>query len=412
MRKKREMVLWSLVCTLGLAGAAPGGELLRAAAEDLVPAKLVVPAPATLATAERSELAYSWPVPAGTALEAAPAPQRTASREYWVAVEAAELVRGIELFTTAPGALVRLQPAGRTDGRSIDPRDLTLVAPDGRELAVPEAAEALASAEQLAAADAPFVEGTSAFRLNDALGAGRFLLRAAEPAAGRYVVHVFDRGSTLALVVESARANYLAGEELALGARFFDGDGVLAAERLDGFVVSPAGRVIPIAVRRAPDGGFAASATLPGEVESGAEGLWELVASARGVAGGKTVLRSARVAFAVATPTARLDGSAELQALRRGEVAVRCGVEAVVAGRYELRGVLWGADARGVARPAAVAHTAAWLEAGAGSGLTLRFDPAAVKGSGLSAPWELRALELRDQGRMGLLERRARALAP
>jgi hypothetical protein len=409
MRMKREMVLWFVVAASGLADVAAAAGLLRPAAEDQVPTTLVAPPPAAPATAERSEVAFSWPVDPAAPVESAPSP-RVASREYWVTVEAAELRQGFELFTTAPGALVRIQPAGPdTEGRIVDPRDLTIAPPGGAERPVAEAADALASAAELAAADAPFAEGTSAFRLRDELGAGRFLLRAAAAAPGRYLLHVFDRGSALALVVESARADYLGGERLALAARLVDAGVAVAADRMEGFVVSPAGRMLPVALRRAADGSFAATAALPRAVESGAGGLWELVASARGSRDGLVALRTARVAFAVATPTARLDGSAEPVALRRDGTAVRFGVETAVAGRYELRGVLWGTDAQGRAVAAAVGHAAAWLEAGRGA-LTLRFDPAALRAADLAGPWEVRGLELRDQGRMGLLERRARAL--
>lgn len=409
MRMKREMVLWLVVLSCGFADVAAAAGLLRPAAGDQVPTTLVAPPPAAPATAERAEIGFSWPVGPTAPVESAP-PPRAASREYWVTVEAAELARGFELFTTAPGALVRIQPTGpEKDRRIVDPRDLMIASPGGEERPVAEAAEALASAEELAAAGAPFAEGTSAFRLRDELGAGRFVLRAASVEPGRYLLHVFDRGSALALEVESARADYLGGGRLALAARLVDAGAAVVADRMEGFVVSPAGRVMPVALRRAADGSFAATAALPRAVESGADGLWELVASARGSRDGLVVLRTARVAFAVATPTARLDGSAEPVDLRQDGAAVRFGVETAVAGRYELRGVLWGTDAEGRAAAAAVAHSAAWLEAGRGA-LTLRFDPAAVKAADLAGPWEVRGLELRDQGRMGLLERRARAL--
>ena len=85
-------------------------------------------------------------------------------------------------------------------------------------------------------------------------------------------------------------------------------------------------------------------------------------------------------------------------------------MDAASEGRYEVRGLLYGLDREGRLRPAATGHAAAWLPAGKGA-LTLRFDAATLKSSGLTGPWELRGLELRDQGRLGLLERRQRALA-
>lgn len=420
MRMKREIILKQLfvswvvsVATLALSTPGPlaADELLAPLAGDLVPIRLVAPALVeAAATSERSPVSFSWAVDPRETVELATPPQRSESREYWVALTGAELARGAELFTAAPGALVRLQPAdGKSDPAAIGLDRLTLISPDGRERSVAQAADALASAEQLSAAEAPFVEGTVAFRLREELGAGRFVLRGDAAAAGRYVLHVFDRGSDAALVLESERASYLAGERVQLSAQLVARSLRIQASAVDGFVVSPSGRQLPVTWKPLPGGGFTAAVQLPTSAESGDRGLWELVASARGERDRQVVLRSGRVAFAVATPTARLVGQATQAPAAKGEIAVRFDVEAAAAGRYELRGVVYGNDANGNPRPAAVAHSAAWLETGKAA-LTLRFDNAALRSSGLSGPWEVRALELRDQGRLGLLERRARAL--
>lgn len=411
MRMKREMVLWLLALPLVGVVATSASQLERPTTGDLVPAMLAAPKSVEVsATAERAELSFSWPVEPTAEIDAAPAPQRSASREYWVAVDASELARGFAIFTTAPGALVRIQPGDpAATGQVVDPHDLRIVLPNGQELAADEAADTLVTAEQLAAADAPFVEGTSALRLRDEIGSGRFALRLPKAEAGRYVVHVFDRASTLSLAAETARGSYLTGEQLDVSLRL-QADGVASPiDRADAFVTSPGGRVFPVSLRPGPDGGFVATASLPASVESGVGGLWELVGSVRGTRNGALVLRSTRVAFSVAMPTGRLDGSAEASRGRQGERAVRLGVETASEGRYEVRGVLFGVDGSGRLRPAAIGHAAAWLPAGRGA-LTLRFDAALLKASGLVGPWELRGLELRDQGRLGLLERRGRAL--
>jgi hypothetical protein len=60
------------------------------------------------------------------------------------------------------------------------------------------------------------------------------------------------------------------------------------------------------------------------------------------------------------------------------------------------------------AAPAAVAHSAAWLDRGTAT-LDLQFDSAALLPSGLDAPYELRDLRLINQADMSLIERRERA---
>ncbi|MEN8165031.1 MAG: DUF4785 domain-containing protein [Acidobacteriota bacterium] len=56
-----------------------------------------------------------------------------------------------------------------------------------------------------------------------------------------------------------------------------------------------------------------------------------------------------------------------------------------------------------------VGNTANWMPQGVGS-LDLHFDAAMLEDSGLGAPYELRDLQLLDQGRMGQLHRQALAL--
>ncbi len=88
---------------------------------------------------------------------------------------------------------------------------------------------------------------------------------------------------------------------------------------------------------------------------------------------------------------------------------VALGVEVAAPGRYDVRGVVYGRDATGQARPLALAQSAAWLDAGRGE-LALDVDAGLIAKSGLAAPFELRDVRLMDQGRMGLLQRQEVAL--
>ena len=157
--------------------------------------------------------------------------------------------------------------------------------------------------------------------------------------------------------------------------------------------------------QRTLTGVWRASAPLTGAAAPGA--LWEVEVTARGEQAGRTVLRGVRTAFAVAAPTARFTGLATPRG-DAGRPAVTLEVETAAAGRYEARRP-FATDARGELKPAAVAHAAAWLEPGRGR-IELAFDSATLAGAGLGAPFEVRDLQLLDQGRMGLLHRQARGL--
>src|SRR5688572_26940566 len=118
-----------LACALLLAAAPAGAaRLLPPGAGDVTPTRLLaLPAPA--GEFERAPVRFAWALDPRTEL-APSAPHVAESREYWLLVDAAELARGIDLQTTAPGAVVRLSPA---DGRAIDPGAVRL-AKSGRAI--------------------------------------------------------------------------------------------------------------------------------------------------------------------------------------------------------------------------------------------------------------------------------------
>jgi len=375
------------------------------AATELEPAPGKVAGPAV----SHDPVAFSWPIERTAALVERPAPATATSREYWLRVTAAELAEGVALPTTAPAALVRLNPAGDAAAeRAPDPGDLALEAPDGSVWRDGEGMELLADADAVKASGAPFAEGTVAFRLRGDLGAGRFVLRApglAALAATPFVVHVLEPSSPYALQLTADRTDALAGAEVHAVAR-------LAASRslppgsIEATLIAPSGRRLPATVRTLWNG----DARLTARVESAggaSRGLWQLEASVATTVGDLEVRRQVRTAFSATTPTARLGEAAAVEQREDGTLAVRLPVQAAAEGRYEVRAVLFGTRPDGVMVPAAVGHSADWLPAG-NTALELLFGTDLTEG--LGAPYELRDLQLVDQSRMGLLHRQARGL--
>ncbi len=398
------VLLFAVLC--GVASGQSSARWLAAADGDLVATSLTVPLGLKAATVPHEPASFSWVIDSDKALDLRSAPLSSESREYWVEVTAGDLAGGVPIFTDGGGALVRINPApGEKALEPIDPVVLTLADPAGKVWSGGTGMELIADAGKLRAAGAPFVEGTAAFRIRGDLGAGTFTLRAENLAgAGRYVLQVLDRASDIALRLTSLQADYLHGQKLRLEATLV---GETSSKvRFEGFVTSPAGRAWPVVFQRLDGGAFGAELTLDA-LEIPAPGLWQANVAAHAMRKGDVALmRSARIPFQVAVPSARFDGSVALS----DGLALRLGVDVVAASRYEVRGVLFGTGADGQLVPAAVAHGAAWLEPGLG-GLELRFDRSEVEASGLRAPFEVRDLRLVDQGTMGLLHRQARGLA-
>ncbi|MEM9594106.1 MAG: DUF4785 domain-containing protein [Acidobacteriota bacterium] len=355
-------------------------------------------------------VSFTYPLPAEADIDGPGAPFETRSREYWTEVGGDELRAGVVLHVSSPRALVRLNPAGSAqvaglgETHAISPETLVLTV-DGESHAGGTGMELLVDAGQLRAAGAPFVDGTSAFRIRGDLGVGPLTLSAPELRAvgERFVIHVFEPESELSLDLVAGRADYFHGDTLTVTADL----GGLALRRVEGYVISPAGRAWPVVFERAAEGRYVARLQLDA-LEAPGQGLWEVHMAASAQRDDLTVIRNGRAAFACHLPTAGLTGEASVQRRRDGSLGATFGVSAASGGRYEVRGLLYGTDGAGKLRPMAIGHAAAWFEDE--GRLTLDFDGGLIKASGLSAPFEIRDLRLLDQGRMGQLHRQGRAL--
>ncbi len=417
MKNLQRSIYLSLIVSIALCLAAGSlhaqQSLLPAGANDLTVGQLVtVPSHKGLMPGvSRDAVSFTYPLKATAALDTSVQPFRASSREYFVDVDAADLERGASIFTTAPGALVRIQPAaseqaaGRASSMLINADALVVRAENGGEMRSFDGGsgiDRLATAEQLQAAGAPFVEGTLAFRLAPEVGAGEINLAVPSLESGSYTRHVFDQASPAALELAADQVDYVSGDTLTVEASFAGAR--VSAAAVEGFVTSPAGRAWPLTISQHGTG-FVGTLPLDAAAAPG-QGLWEVHVVARGQMNGLTVMRTVRTAFAAHLPTAKL-GQASVERSRSG-LEISFDVDVATPGRYEVRGVLYGSDKHGDLRPVAIGHVADWLDA---SGtLSLEFDAKLLRSAGVEAPFEIRDLRLMDQGRMGLLHRQARAL--
>ncbi len=377
-------------------------QLFARAAGDLVPARLRASSKPDTANLDRAPVSVSWALDAAQALQARPQPFVLDSREYWIDAGEAELQRGLDLALSAPGAVVRISPHGGNAGAKIALADIQFSS-GGRRLDTAQAVRSVADEDDLHAAGMDAPQGSVALRLSDTLAAGTVRL-AVPTARGSYLVHVFEPASKVVLHLGAERDGVSAGEAVRVRASL---DGASSIARIGGIASAPDGYSQPIEFVRQSDGSHVADFT-PDAAHAVGPGLWE--AHAFAVGGGKAAIpRDAKTAFAVSAPVARFDGDVARIDAKGSTVAVRIGVETVMASRYMVSGALYGTGADGRLHPAAIAQTAAWLGNGRGT-LDLRYDASSVDGA-LHAPWELRDLRLVNQADLGLLERRERALA-
>ncbi|RFF30263.1 DUF4785 family protein [Wenzhouxiangella sediminis] len=379
--------------------APPGGDDLRI---QSLPA--TVPAAPPSRHVESKPVSYAWPL---TIDRSAPAPSGPAmeSREYWVDTTGRGLEQGLKLPLSSAGAIVRVSALHADTGLLLDAERLQ-VSIDGMQLSQTAGAggiEVLGGAD-LQAQGMAVPADTLAFQLPQQGRPDSLRLQMAGlPAGQALVVHVFEPESQWMGRLAANRHNYLAGNDIALDVGLVKGDERFAAESIQAVLVSPdAAHSWPLEVT---DDGFGLKGLAPQDLPDAGEGLYEVHAYLQGHQDGTLVRRDLKVAVSIAAPTARLtdriasNGSAGL--------AIDLGVEVAAAGRYQVSGQVWGTAADGSLRPLAMAQTAAVLEPGKGE---LRLDVPAelVLESGLSAPFEVREVQLLDQGRMAVLETRSR----
>ena len=385
--------LFLLSATLGTSALATAvaseTRLLPAGGSDQVATRVVSrPAPAT--PSEHAPVQFSWALDPTEALRQ-PEPFVVESREYWQTVNGAQLERGVDISTSAPGAVIRVSPARA--GAAVDV-DALRVTRGGRAVALRRRTDGA----QLRAAGMPVTERAGAVQLGDAAPAGRYQVQMPR-ARGQYVIHVYEPRSDVRLFAALGRDRLLAGGTGDIVVNLSDGDRRLQGLQAGGLLVAPSGESWPIRLRPGKDGMLRGKVAVPPDAGS-QPGLWEVQV----FAGNGNVQRDARTALAIAQPTARLGGDYAFDATR---LQFALPVQVGSPGRYEARGTLYATAPGGALRPVSIAHSADWLAPGKAR-LLLRFDRAHLP-AGYTAPFELRDLELNDQSRMAPIERRARA---
>jgi len=356
--------------------------------------------------AETAAVTFAFPL-TGVSAAVAPSRARVESRQYFVDTDGAELARGIALPISAPGAVVRISPLEPGGDLTIEPGRVTL-AIDNRKLDAVRAMRQVTDGAALNRQGMGVPVESLAFKLDDQVPAGELTLSAAGlPSKRAMVVHVFEPESPFVAELELPRHNFMAGEKLEFEY------GLTTGSEGDRFRSVKAVLADPYAAESWALEVDQAASTLTGQaptgrIVSGFDGLFEAHVYLEAVRDGIVVRRDLKLPLAVVPPVARLTGSVEVS--RADGLALDIGIESAAAGRYQLNGQVFGTAADGTLKPLALAQSAVVLDAGTGR-IELAVPAALVADSGLAAPFEVRNLELVDQGRMFVLERRTRGLS-
>lgn len=401
-------ILTSLAVLVALAGCTDGPEPVVEAVE-LAPARTLeveLDRRATLANAANvntETVGFTWRLDQDRPIAATPTPHVDISHEYRVYVDGAQLAAGVELPLTQEGALVAITPV--TPTRIVDPvnanQRISIVAPSGR-FEAGAGIQALASGAELGeVGDFAMNPNMLAFTTAPEVGTGSVTVQIPDADADAIaVIQVVERGSPHTLELAASEASYFVGDELRFDAAWSDAVGSVEVNwaRLR----MPSGRIIDIPV--ADDGQlqFHGTAEVP-DLELRPGELVELEVDTVAVSAEGAVHRTAKTAFAVATRTAALLPAPTTFEPTDDGAIVAVELEVGSEGRYAVTGTLYGTNAAGELTPFLGSQTASMLEAGTQT-LNLVFTAEQLASAELSAPYEVRHVQLQDQSRMYMLD--------
>lgn len=321
------------------------------------------------------------------------------SDEYWFEATGRELMLGVGINISQPGALIRLSGKySKNQARegwqnSIDPESVTLLKAGNK---VAAAFTQKVSAEQFATAN--IFPNSSALQLNKTLGAGKFTLKVEQTlqASQRYMVNVKEKNAEHKLHVAIDKQSYRQGQDIFFNADVLNrhGEALLAKQKVS--VKLPNGAVQPLHVTQVNK---QFKAVLPQTYHEQQRGqLYELMIETEAAHNNIKIKRNGKVAFALNQPTARLEGE-----VKHNEDAIEFNLNVASEGRYEISGIVYGMNQQGKSVPFMLSRSAYYLAAGLHK-KSLQLDKAIIKQSGLQAPYRVKSVQLLDQSRLALLQ--------
>ena len=352
--------------------------------------------------AETAPVKFAWALEGVTADNAGQTIARVESRQYWVDATGADLSSGVSLPLTSRGAVIRVSPLEAGGDIGIDPASVQLSV-DGKRFDSTKSMMQVTDGASLQRLGMSVPAQTIAFKLDKAIPPGRLDLAVARlPDDQKLVVHVFEPDSEWVAELNLPRDTFVAGETLEFGFGLGDGRSKVRVDSVQAVLADPfADRTWALEIDKA-DGTLTRTAPADRFV-SGQDGLFEAYVYLETVQDGLTVRRDLKLPVSIVPPLAKFTG--QTAAVLDDGLTLEVGVETAVPGRFQLNGQVFGTAADGSLKPLAMAQSAAVIEGRAGS-IQLHVGGDMLKASGLRAPFEVRNLELLDQGRMFVLQRR------
>jgi len=337
------------------------------------------------ANLNKQSVSYSYPLATNEKLNFDVTPFEEKSKQYWLDSTGAKLINGIDLPVTGGNTVIRISPM--TNDKSIQlETSMISIQNNGEDKEL----KVFADSAQLKATGAAFSENTVALMVEAT--AGEINLKVDSFAEETpFVIHVLEPKSNYVLSLKTGQSTFDANQKISVNTDMLFGEEKLNAE-LQGYISRPDGSVLGnLEFNQGSDGNYKAEIDAIG-YQGLAQGLWEVHLFAKSHDKGVDIMRDAQTSFAVNLNTAQFDGQLNLS-----EENLKVGIDVGLAGRYEVRGVIMGTDAKTFElKPVAMTMAAAWLAEGKQT-IDLPINEKFLEDSGLIAPFSIKNVQLNNQ---------------
>ena len=325
------------------------------------------------------------------------------SRGYWQTISGKQLKQGIDLPITAADAVLQISPMNGNNAAALAAENLSLNAQriDQRGDLTISKTDAGATQNEF-----HFAAGSVQLKLKTISTPQRITLQSNAVASDteQYVVQVLEAQSPYALRVTQASDTVLNGQALQADGRVLSPGNDMQITQAQAELIAPDGRRWSLPLSRS-----GAELTLTQTMEyapSDQPGLWQIEWRVNAQQNGVIVQRTLRSAVQYGNATAQWRQRIKTRT-HNDQIHVVVPVEAISAGRYELRAI--AAKSGATVTPLALVSSAQWLEPGLQQ-LTLMIDKAVLRAAGINGEFSLVDARLYDQSRMLLLQQQAQLM--
>lgn len=281
------------------------------------------------------------------------------SYSYNKQVTAQQLEQGVILPIHAPGAVVRITPLEDTAIPELELKSAT-----NPFMSLKDASSLYSQDEAI---DASLKIGThqAILQIKPELGIGNFIIKSkktnSQKQSSNYLIHVFEKNSSLYLQIEPAALQYQYGDQFNATITLKDNDNSFPLDDINALLIGPNDQSIPLKLNEIKRNQYEASAFLLSDVNTRGDNWYIQVDVTSELEENNPIHRTGRAAFSYSIPSA---GLVSIKKISSKPLTFAVTADVATASRYALQSILYKKNAAGKNIPVETAQSARWMEPG------------------------------------------------